>query len=85
MHHADRRPLRRGFVRVQVAVHKNDAWLLRAAAKALGDPRREHEIRALLRSRFGKKSKGLKEYLACAPLEGIDLSRTRDFGRDFPD
>jgi hypothetical protein len=37
----------------------------------------------LLRERFGAgKAKGLKALLASAPLEGIDLSRDRDFGRN---
>jgi len=45
--------------------------------------RRESEARALLRERFGAgKAKGLKALLASAPLEGIELERDRDFGRD---
>ena len=37
---------------------------------------------AALRGRFGTgKAKGLKELLASAPLQGIDLTRKRDFGR----
>jgi len=36
-----------------------------------------------LRERFGAiQAKGLKELLAAAPLEGIDLTRERDLGRD---
>jgi hypothetical protein len=52
-------------------------------ARALSDPAREAEARALLRERFGAaKAKGLKALLAAAPLEGIDLTRERDLGRD---
>jgi hypothetical protein len=37
----------------------------------------------LLRHHFGSRHReGLKTLLAAAPLEGIDLSRERDFGRD---
>lgn len=78
-----RRLKRQGVVRVEVHVRKGDATLVRGVAKALADPEREAEARALLRERFGgAKAKGLKALLACAPLEGIDLTRERDFGRD---
>jgi hypothetical protein len=75
---------RRGVVRVEVHVRKNDAALVRSVAKALADPARATEARALLRERFGAAAaKGFKAMLAAAPLEGIDLSRERDFGRDI--
>jgi hypothetical protein len=78
-----RRLKRRGVVRVEVHVRKADAALVRRVAKALADPARESETRALLRARFGSgKAKGLKAFLASAPVEGIDLSRPRDLGRD---
>jgi hypothetical protein len=36
-----------------------------------------------LRERFGAfPARGLKALLAAAPLEGIDLTRERDVGRD---
>jgi len=42
--------------------------------------------RAPLRERFGTgKAKGAKALLVAAPLEGIDLSREREFGRDAED
>jgi hypothetical protein len=51
--------------------------------KALNDPGQRSEVRALLRDRFATGSTtGLKALLAAAPLEGIDLERDRDFGRD---
>jgi hypothetical protein len=78
-----RRLKRQGVVRVEVNVRKDDAVLVRGVVKALNDPDQRSEVRNLLRERFGNtKSKGLKALLAAAPLEGIDLSRPRDFGRD---
>jgi len=78
-----RRQKRRGVMRLEVHVRKDDASLIRGVAKALSDPARATEARALLRERFGAiQAKGLKELLAAAPLEGIDLTRERDLGRD---
>ena len=78
-----RRLKRRGVVRVEVHVRKDDAALVRGVAKALADPVRQAEARALLRERFGAgEARGLKALLAAAPLEGIDLTRERDLGRD---
>jgi hypothetical protein len=74
-----RRVKRQGFVRLEVKIRNEDAPLVRGVIKALCDPEREAEARALLRERFGaKKSAGLKALLAAAPLEGIDLARERD-------
>jgi hypothetical protein len=78
-----RRLKRRGVVRLEVHVRKEDAPLVRSVVTALSDPSRESETRAMLRERFGgRKVTGLKALLVSAPLEGIDLSRQRDFGRD---
>lgn len=78
-----RRQKQRGVMRLEVHVCKDDASLIRGVAKALSDPARAAEARALLRERFGaRQAKGLKELLAAAPLEGIDLTRERDLGRD---
>jgi hypothetical protein len=78
-----RRQKQRGVMRLEVHVRKDDASLIRGVAKALSDPARAAEARALLRERFGAfQAKGLKELLAAAPLEGIDLTRERDLGRD---
>jgi hypothetical protein len=74
---------RGGFVRVEVKVRKEDASLVRHVAAALCDPARQAEARTLIRQRFGEPTKvSLKALLASAPLEGIDLERGRDFGRD---
>ena len=72
----------KGVVRLEVNVQEKDAGLVRSVVKALADPARADEARALLRDRFGGDNTGrLKALLAAAPLEGIDLDRERDFGR----
>jgi hypothetical protein len=77
------RMARRGFVRVEVNVSKDDAPLVRHVAAALVDPARRAAARVLLRQRFAEPPKvSLKALLAAAPLEGIDLERARDLGRD---
>ena len=39
---------------------------------------------AALRERFASPTaRGFKELLASCPLEGVDLARPRDFGRDI--
>ena len=74
---------RRGFVRVEVNVRKEDAGLVRQVAAALSDPARQTETRQLLRRRFAQPSPvSLKALLASAPLDGIDLERSQDLGRD---
>jgi hypothetical protein len=74
---------RQGFVRVEVNVRKEDASLVRRVASALSDPSRQTEARNLLRQRFAEPPKvSLKALLASAPLDGIDLDRSRDLGRD---
>jgi hypothetical protein len=78
-----RRRLRsRGLQRVEVRVRREDAPLVRAVAAALADPERGAEARALLRGRFAPApARSLKEVLASAPLDGIELDRSRDTGR----
>ena len=74
---------RQGFVRVEVSVRKEDASLVRRVASALSDPSRQAKARKLLRRRFAEPSEvSLKALLASAPLNGIDLDRSRDPGRD---
>ena len=74
---------RSGVKRVEVQVHKDDVTLIRSVAEALSDPARKVSARTLLRGCFGKTTgDDLKTYLASAPLDGIDLSRPRDLGRD---
>ena len=74
---------RQGFVRVEVNVRKEDASLVRCVASALSDPSRQAEARKLLQRRFAEPPKAnLKVLLASAPLDGIDLDRGHDLGRD---
>ena len=78
-----RRRLRaRGLQRLEVQVRGEDAPLVRAVAAALADPARAAEARALLRGRFAPApARSLKGLLASAPLDGVDLERSRDAGR----
>jgi hypothetical protein len=78
------RKARQGCVRVEVTVRKEDAPLLRRVAGALADPARRAAARVLLRQRFAEPAKvSLKALLAAAPLDGIDLDRSRDPGREI--
>jgi hypothetical protein len=77
------RMARRGFVRVEVTVSKDDANLVRHVAAALSDPARQGAARMLLRQRFVEPPEvSLKALLASAPLDGIDLDRAPDLGRE---
>ena len=59
-----------------------DAPLVRAVAAALADPERAAEARALLRGRFAPApARSLRDLLASAPLDGVDLERSPDTGR----
>ena len=81
MHRA--RKERQGFVRVEVTVRKEDASLVRRVASALSDPSRQGQARKLLRQGLSEPPRvSLKALLASAPLDGIDLDRSRDPGRD---
>jgi hypothetical protein len=72
-----------GMARLEVNVRKDDATLVRNVVRALSSPEQEQAARALLREHFGRRqAEGLKALLAAAPLEGINFSRERDFGRD---
>jgi hypothetical protein len=80
-----RRARRRGLVRLEVQVAREDAEPVRALAALLRDAppeaaRRAREgLLALLRAASG--SGRLKDLLAAAPLEGIEIPRSRDLGR----
>lgn len=74
---------RQGFVRVEVNVRREDAGLVRGVASALSDPSRQAEARRLLQQRFFEPAElSLKALLASAPLDGIELERNPDTGRD---
>jgi len=77
-----RRLKQRGIARLEVNVRIADAALVRDVVRALSNPEQEQAVRKLLREYFGSKpTRGLKDLLAAAPLEGIELKRDRDFGR----
>jgi hypothetical protein len=83
MNNFRKRLQRQGMARLEVHVRKDDATLVRNVVRALSSPEQEQAARALLREHFGSgQAEGLKALLAAAPLEGIDLSRVRDLGRD---
>lgn len=72
----------RGLQRLEVQVRGEDAPLVRAIAAALTDPGQAAEARALLLRQFAPAPiHSLKDLIACAPLDGIDLDRPRDTGR----
>ena len=72
-----------GMARLEVNVRKGDATLVRNVVRALSSQVEGQAARALLREHFGsRQAEGLKVLLAAAPLEGVNLSRERDFGRD---
>jgi hypothetical protein len=72
----------RGLQRLEVQVRGEDAPLLRAIAAALADPGQAAEARALLLRRFAPDpARSLKDLIAFAPLDGIDLDQQRDMGR----
>lgn len=78
-----KRRQRQGFVRLEVQLRKDDAALVRQVVRALADPERASETRTILRETIAApRAEGLKALLAAAPLEGIDLARPRDVGRD---
>jgi hypothetical protein len=73
----------RGLVRIELRAPEQDAALLREIAAALADPERAGHTRTVLRELFAVyRAKNFKEFLAAAPLEGVDLERSRDTGRD---
>ena len=77
------RMARKGFVRVEVKVRKEDASLIRDVAAALSDPARRAASRTLLRQGLAERpAMSLKALLASAPLDEIELKRERDVGRD---
>ncbi|CAH0270766.1 hypothetical protein [Roseomonas sp. CECT 9278] len=67
--------------RVEVQVRQEDTPPLRAVAAALADAAQAETARADLRRRFASAA-GLKALLAAVSLDGLDLERPRDTGRD---
>ena len=81
---AHRQKLKRsGVQRVEVNVRKADVALVRRIAKALASVEYGVETRTWLGTRFGKgTAKGFKALLTSVSLEGVDLRRSSDTGRD---
>ncbi|MBM3505658.1 MAG: hypothetical protein FJX65_17560 [Alphaproteobacteria bacterium] len=77
-----RRQRRRGMIRIEVQVRREDAPLIRRLVKSLSDDdwRKTHR-KSLVRVDYLASTVGLKALLAAAPLEGIDLRRSRDRNR----
>ena len=75
----------RGVTRVELQTPREDAPLLREIARVLrGDPEQAARVRAqLARAIHPEPGPGLKQLLAAAPLEGIELTRQRDAGREI--
>ncbi len=72
----------RGLVRIELQARQEDGPLLRHIAGVLTDPVHAAEARRLLHAHFAVPTQtGLKELLAAAPLDGIDLERNHDPGR----
>ena len=74
---------KRGLARVEVQVPAEDAELIRRAARSLrGEADTAARLRVQLLGLLGARAElGLKELLAAAPLDDIDLTRTQDQGR----
>lgn len=74
----------RGWMRLEVQTSKEDAPLIRQVTHVLrSDPVRAAQLRRHLRHLIDPTPHAdLKALLASAPLEGIDLSRRQDMGRE---
>ncbi len=74
-----------GLQRIEVYVPADDAALIKGLAKVLcGDSAKAERLRRVLGADAEEGSaSGLKELLASAPLDGIELVRSRDHGRDL--
>ncbi len=84
VHNHRRRLKEKGILRVEVQASEADKALLQKVASLLrGDPARAAEARTRLLQILGEEPKpGPKSLLESAPLEGIDLTRVRDLGRN---
>lgn len=71
----------RGLQRLEVQVRGEDASLVRAIVAALTDPGQADTRAMLLRQFAPAPMQSLKDLIASAPLDGIDLDRPRDMGR----
>lgn len=74
----------RGLIRLELLAQEKDRPLLREVARKLREePEHAGALRAGLHRLLGTRPKlSRKAVLAAAPLEGIDLGRERDMGRE---
>ena len=71
--------------RIERQSQKGHAGLVRDVVAPLGNSEPESEVRDTQRQKtVATRARGFKKLLASAPLEGIDLKRSRDTGRDIP-
>jgi hypothetical protein len=72
-----------GFRRIEVEALAQDIPLIRRVAASLADPaRRAFALKTLEQNLHPPPRRSLKDLLAAAPLEGFDLERPRDVGRE---
>lgn len=72
-----------GLSKLVLHVPTEDAVLLSRAADGLRDPERRAWLRALLEGGSHNEASSLEAHLEAAPLDGVDLSRSSDRGRDM--
>lgn len=77
-----RRLKERGLSRIEVQARPDDAELLRALAGRLREGAPADELRQGLKELLATTRPSLKALLAAAPLEGLELERSRDLPRD---
>jgi len=79
------RQQQKGNVRVEVNVPEHDRGLLRAVAAELrlGGSTAARVRQALQTALADKRPPSFKQMLESAPLEGVELERSRDPGRDI--
>ena len=76
---------RQASARIGRQSQKGHAGLVRDVPAAPGNSVPESEERDTQRKKtVATRARGFKKLLASAPLEGIDLERSRDSGRDIP-
>ena len=79
------RQRRLGVQRLEVQAPEADAPLIRELARVLRENSQEaSELRHVLRQALVPEAREgkLKQLVEAAPLEGVDLSRPREFGRE---
>ena len=75
----------KGIARVEVNVPENDKSLIKAIAAKLRNTHQESEEfrHSLLNALASPRPMNFKELLECAPLDGVDLERSREGWREI--